>query len=149
VRTLQESFSAELTRVRVEHAAALGEAKATYERKVHNWRTADKQPDRKELEKRFAEEQQRRDLEARDAEGRRLSMLQNTLGDKIAEATEKERTENAELRVAIIARVTDMDNLSRANNQIRCELQQTQRTNISLQRELDTMRQVCQRNGFY
>ena len=141
---LRSSFSAELTRVREEHAAALTAARGEYERKLHNWRTsernADKEAIKRGFEDQFARRLERQRNEDRAAENRRLSVMEASLQARIDEATAAARAENAELRVAMVAKTTQIDQVCRDNLHLRGETEQATRAIANLQRELAAAR---------
>ena len=141
---LRSSFSAELTRVREEHAAALTAARGEYERKLHNWRTsernADKEAIKRGFEDQFARRLERQRNEDRAAENRRLSVMEASLQARIDEATAAARAENAELRVAMVAKTTQIDQVCRDNLHLRGEVEQAGRTIANLQREVAAAR---------
>ena len=141
---LRSSFSAELTRVREEHAAALTAARGEYERKLHNWRTsernADKEAIKRGFEDQFARRLERQRNEDRAAENRRLSVMEASLQARIDEATAAARAENAELRVSVLAKTANIDQVCRDNLHLRGEIAQATRINADLQREVAAAR---------
>ena len=141
---LRSSFSAELARVREEHAAALTAARGEYERKLHNWRTSARSTDRdaitRELEGQFTRRMERQQREDRAAENSRLSVMEASLQARIDEATAAARAENAELRVAMVAKTTQIDQVCRDNLHLRGETEQATRAIANLQRELAAAR---------
>jgi hypothetical protein len=141
---LRSSFSAELARVREEHVAALTAAKGEYERKLHNWRTSDRNGDKEAiargLESQFARRLERQQRDDRAAENSRLSVMEASLQARIDEATAAARAENAELRVAMVAKTTQIDQVCRDNLHLRGEMEQAARVIANLQRDLAAAR---------
>ena len=141
---LRSSFSAELARVREEHAAALTAARGEYERKLHNWRTSERSADKEAmargLEGQFARRLERQQREDRAAESSRLTVMERSIQARIDEATAAARAENAELRVAMLEKTTQIDQVCRDNLHLRGEVEQAGRTIANLQREVAAAR---------